>query len=141
MLFLEVTGLFFVFLAMIFARFLFSENAKRVAGHGDPVRFWLAIEINPRYFSQVQNLNCRPDNLSSFTRAGRDKSATIRRGNISWWRREDDRSGQHSAVDGIGPALEGFGEPAKCLVEHRSHQHLEGQRTELVVDEEVDLAT
>lgn len=46
MLFLEVTGLFFVFLAMIFARFLFSEYAKRAAGHGDPVRFWLAVGMS-----------------------------------------------------------------------------------------------
>ncbi len=46
MLFLEVTGLFFVLLAFIFGHYVMSEYAKRVAGHGDPVRFWLAVGMS-----------------------------------------------------------------------------------------------
>ena len=46
MLFLEVTGLFFVILAFMFGRFLMNENAKRLAGHGDPLRFWLAVGLS-----------------------------------------------------------------------------------------------
>ena len=42
-LFLEVTGLFFVVMAFLLGRFILIENAKRAAGHGDPLRFWLAV--------------------------------------------------------------------------------------------------
>lgn len=45
-LFLEVTGLMFVFLALIFGRFLMNEWNKRAAGHGDPTRFWIAVGMS-----------------------------------------------------------------------------------------------